>query len=92
MNDSNDWINNLIPPEQVEQIQAQSKRIVEAEGTFYEMSIMMAQADMIDAVRASYGMRMGDRESWIIGVSVLMALVSTMEIALDRDNINIWED
>jgi hypothetical protein len=92
MNDSNDWINNLIPPEQVEQIQAKSKRIVEGEGTFYEMSIMMAQADMIDAVRASYGMRMGDRESWIIGVSVLMALVSTMEIALDRDNINIWED
>ena len=92
MNDSNDWINNLIPPEQVEQIQAKSKRIVEGEGTFYEMSIMMAQADMIDAVRASYGMRMGDRESWIMGVSVLMALVSTMEIALDRDNINIWED
>jgi hypothetical protein len=92
MNDSNDWINNLIPPEQVEQIQAKSKRIVEGEGTFYEMSIMMAQTDMIDAVRASYGMRMGDRESWIIGVSVLMALVSTMEIALDRDNINIWED
>jgi len=37
-------------------------------------------------------MRMGDQESWIIGVSVLMALVSTMEIALDRDGINIWED
>jgi hypothetical protein len=92
MSDPNEWINNLIPPEQVEQIQSKAERIVEAEGTFYEMSIMMAQADMIEAVRASYGMRMGDRESWIIGVSVLMALVSTMEIALDRDGINIWED
>jgi hypothetical protein len=47
---------------------------------------------MVEAVRASYGMRMGDQESWIIGVSVLMALVSTMEIALDRDGVNIWED
>jgi hypothetical protein len=92
MSDPNEWINNLIPPEQVEQIQSKAERIVEAEGTFYEMSIMMAQADMVEAVRASYGMRMGDQESWIIGVSVLMALVSTMEIALDRDGINIWED
>lgn len=92
MSDPNEWINNLIPPEQVEQMQSKAKRIVEAEGTFYEMSIMMAQADMVEAVRASYGMRMGDQESWIIGVSVLMALVSTMEIALDRDGVNIWED
>jgi hypothetical protein len=92
MSDPNEWINNLIPPEQVEQIQSKAERIVEAEGTFYEMSIMMAQVDMVEAVRASYGMRMGDQESWIIGVSVLMALVSTMEIALDRDGINIWED
>jgi hypothetical protein len=92
MTDPNEWINELIPPEQIEQIQAQSKRIVEAEGTFYEMSIMMAQADMMDAVRASYGMRMGDKESWIIGIGVLMALMSTMEIALDKDGIDIWKD
>jgi hypothetical protein len=92
MNDPNEWIKNLIPPEQVEQIKATAERIVQTEGTFYEMSVMMAQADMIEAVRASYGMRMGDRESWITGVSVLMALVATMEIALERDGIDIWED
>jgi len=56
------------------------------------MSVMMTQADMLDAVRAGYGMRLGDPTSWMIGTSVLMSLLSTMEYALKRDNVDVWED
>lgn len=91
MSDDNDWIFNLIPPDQVEQIESKADRIVEAHGTFYEMSVMMSQEDMIEAVRASYGMRLGDKESWMTGIAILMSLLATMETALSRDGINPFE-
>lgn len=92
MTDPNEWINNLLPPEEVAQMESKAERIIEREGVFYEMSVMMSQSDMIEAVRAGYGMRLGDRESWMIGIGVLMSLLGTMEVALKRDNINLWED
>jgi hypothetical protein len=46
----------------------------------------------LEAVRAGYGMRIGDEESWMMGISVLMSLLGTMEMALKKDQINIWED
>jgi hypothetical protein len=56
------------------------------------MSVMMSQEDMIDAVRAGYGMRLADRDSWLVGIGVLMSLLGTMEAALKNDKINIWEE
>lgn len=56
------------------------------------MSIFMTQSDMVQAVRAAIGMQVGDAESWMVGVSILMALVSTMEQALDADGVDIFEE
>lgn len=92
MSEEAEWIKNLIPPEDVADIESKAKKIEQEHGTFYEMSVMMSLEDMRDAVRASYGMKMGDEESWIVGIGILMSLLSTMEIALKRDKINIWED
>lgn len=92
MTDQNDWIKNFLPQEDISQIESKAKRIISQDSEYYEMSVMMTQADMLDAVRAGYGMRMGDQTSWMIGTSVLMSLLSTMEFALRRDNIDIWED
>lgn len=93
MNDdeTHDWIFNLIPEEEVEQLESKANRIVEAHGTFYEMSVMMSQEDMIQAVRASYLMRRGDTPSWMLGIGILMSLIGTMEDALKQDGIPIWE-
>jgi hypothetical protein len=92
MNDHNEWIKNILPPEDVEAIESKAERIVQQHGTFYEMSVMMSQDDMIEAVRAGYGMPLGDTESWMVGIAVLMSLLKTMEYALKRDNINIWDE
>jgi hypothetical protein len=92
MSDPNEWIKNLVPPEQVAQIQSTAEKIIKKDEIFYEMSVMMSQGDMIDAVRASYGMKLGDQESWMVGIGVLMSLLGTMEQALKRDQINIWEE
>jgi hypothetical protein len=37
-------------------------------------------------------MPLGDTESWMVGIAVLMSLLKTMEYALKRDNINIWDE
>lgn len=92
MTNEPDWINNLIPPEDVAEIESTAERIVEAHGTYYEMTVMMSQEDMIEAVRAGAGMQLGDPDSWVIGVGILMALVDTMKNALEKDGINIWEE
>lgn len=92
MTDPNEWIKKLIPPEDVAQIESSAKKIIKEDTTIYEMSIFMTQADMVQAVRAAVGMQLGDTESWMVGVSILMALVSTMEQALDADGIDVFED
>lgn len=92
MSDPNEWIKNLVPPDQVAQMESTAEKIIKQDEVFYEMSVMMNQADMITAVRAGYGMKLADEESWMIGIGVLMSLLGTMEQALKRDQINIWED
>jgi hypothetical protein len=92
MSEESEWIKNLVPPEDIADIESNAKRIEEAHGTFYEMSVMMSLEDMRDAVRAGYGMRLGDEEAWMLGVSILMSLLGTMEIALKKDDIDIWKD
>ena len=92
MTNEPDWIKNLVPPDDVAEIEATAEKIVEAHGTFYEMTVMMSQEDMIEAVRAGADMQEGIPEAWVIGVGILMSLLETMRIALEADNIQIWED
>lgn len=91
MSDPTEWIKNIVPPEEVAQMESKARKIIEGEFSLYEMSVMMRQADMIEAVRAGYMMQEGNRDAWILGTSILMALIQTMEEALNRDGINIWE-
>jgi hypothetical protein len=88
MNDPAEWIRNLVPPEDVAQMEATAKKILHADTTIYEMSVMMTQADMLQAVRAAAAMQSGDREAWMFGISILMALIATMEEALLHDGID----
>lgn len=92
MSEESEWIKNLIPPEEVADIESKAKKIEQEHGTFYEMSVMMSLEDMRDAVRAGYAMRMGSEEAWMLGVSILMSLLATMEHALRKDNVDLWED
>lgn len=92
MSDKDDWINEFIPSEQVEQIQAEANRIIKGQETYYEMTVLMTQEDMIHAVRAFHLMQGGDMDSWMMGMSILAALIDTMEYALDRDDVDVWED
>lgn len=92
MSDQDDWINEFIPAEQVEQIEAQANKIIRDEETFYEMTILMSQGDMITAVRAMDEMRLGNTEAWMMGLSILSMLIETMAQALERDEIDTWDD
>lgn len=91
MSEEADWIKNLVPPEDIADIEAKAEKIEQEHGTFYEMSVMMSLEDMIEAVRAGYGMRIGNTEAWMLGVNILMALLGTMESALAKDGVDIWE-
>lgn len=91
MSDPTEWIKNLVPPEDVAQMEATAKKILKADTTVYEMSIMMTQADMVQAVRAAEAMQAGDQGAWMIGISILMALIATMEDALQEDGVRYWE-
>lgn len=92
MSEESEWIKNLIPPEEVADIESKAKKIEQEHGTFYEMSVMMSLEDMRDAVRAGYAMKMGSEEAWMMGISILMSLLATMEHALKKDNVDLWED
>lgn len=92
MSESSDWIRNLIPAEDVEQLQAKAQRIVEGHDTFYEMTLMMYEEDMINTVRMLSGMRNGEKESWLLAINLVLALVNTMEEALSESGINPYED
>jgi len=39
-----------------------------------------------------YGMQLADHDSWMIGVGILMSLMGTMDDALKKDGIDIWEE
>lgn len=92
MSDPNEWIKNLIPPEDVEQLQAKSERIVKGHDTFYEMTLMMYEEDMIKTVRSLHGMRDGNKESWLLAINLVLALLGTMEEALAESDIDPHED
>jgi hypothetical protein len=92
MSDPNEWIKNLIPPEDVEQLQAKSERIVKGHDTFYEMTLMMYEEDMIKTVRSLHGMQRGERESWLLAINLVLALLGTMEEALAESDIDPYED
>lgn len=87
MTDPDEWI-KAFNPEDIEQIEATAKRIIDADTTVYEMSIFMSQADMIEVVKAGVLMQTGDKQSWMLGMSVLMSLIATMVDALEHDGIN----
>lgn len=91
MTDPSDWIKKIVPPDQVTQMESKADKIIEGESVVYEMSVMMRQSDMIEAVRAGYAMRQGDHDAWMLGTAMLMGLLHTMEEALRRDDVNIWE-
>lgn len=92
MNNDNEWLKGIISDEEMAEIESKAKRIVDAHGVYYEMSVMMSQQDMIDAVRAGYFMRMGDKQAWMLGISVLMSLLGTMEIALEEDGVDLFPE
>lgn len=92
MNDNSDWLEGILSAEDLAEIESKAKKIVDAHGTFYEMSVMMSQQDMIEAVRAGYYMRLGDKHAWMVGIGVLMSLLGTMELALEEDGVDIFED
>jgi hypothetical protein len=92
MSDPNEWIKNLIPPEDVEQLQAKSERIVKGHDTFYEMTLMMYEEDMVKTVRTLNRMQDGNKESWIMAINLVLALLSTMEEALADADVDPYED
>lgn len=92
MNEDSNWINDFLNSEDIADLESKAKRIVEAQGVYYQMSVMMTQEDMISAVRAGYDMRKGNKQAWMLGISVLMSLLNTMEIALEEDGIDVFED
>lgn len=87
MTDPDEWI-KAFNPEDIEQIEATAKRIIDADTTVYEMSIFMSQSDMIEVVKAGVLMQTGDQQAWMMGMSVLMSLIATMVDALEHDGIN----
>jgi hypothetical protein len=91
MSDPNEWIKDFLPEDDIAKIQAKAERIIDAEGTFYEMTVSMSRHDMLEAVRAGYGMQEGDAESWLLGVSIIMALFRSMQDCLEADGVDIWE-
>lgn len=91
MTDPKEWIKKIMTPDEVAQIESKAKKIIKSDRTVYEMSILMTQADMIEAVKASMGMQHGDQDSWMIGVNILMAFFDTMIEALEADGINPFE-
>jgi len=89
MTDPNDWIKDLIPPDQVEQMETTSRKIMDGHHTVYEMTLMMSEEDMVTAVRAMHGMRVGSTDAWMMGLSILSALVDSMEDALLEGGVDI---
>lgn len=92
MTDPSEWIRDLIPPEDVEQLQSKAERIVEGHNTFYEMTLMMYEEDMIKTVRMLDGMRNGSKEAWLLAINLILALVNTMEEALGESGINPYDE
>lgn len=95
MTDPNEWIKDLVPPEQVEQMETSSRRIVDGHHTVYEMTLMMSEEDMVTAVRTLRGMRIGVADSWMMGLSILTALIDSMEDALLEGGVDVddyWGD
>jgi hypothetical protein len=90
MTDPDEWI-KAFNPEDIEQIEATAKRIIDADTTVYEMSVFMSQADMIEVVKAGVLMQTGDQQAWMTGMAVLMSMISTMIDALQHDGINPFE-
>ena len=92
MSDPSEWIKDLLSEEDIANITAKAERILDDEGTYYEMTVAMTKADMVSAVRTGYGMQEGDMDAWLMGVSILMALLKTMEDRLEQDGVDVWED
>lgn len=70
-------------------MEASSRKIVDGHHTVYEMTLMMSEEDMVTAVRAMHGMRAGSTDSWMMGLSILSALIDSMEDALMEGGVDI---
>lgn len=92
MSASDDWIREFMSQDEVEQLKSVANKIVKSDGVYYEMTIMMSEEDMCEAVRNVWRMQNNDVQAWLFGVSMLTQLVSTMAYALEENGIDPLED
>ena len=92
MNENDDWIRDIVPEEDVENLNAKAKRIESSHDTYYELSFYLSQEEAIKTCQQFELVQEGQPFALMHMFSILSGIVDSIEFALSTDDINPYEE
>jgi hypothetical protein len=92
MNDENDWIYKIIPSDEVDSMNSNAKRI--ERNMSGGVSVVMSADNESAMEMCQYWQRcmMGDPMAWLRISSFMSGIIATLEVHLNEEGINPYEE
>lgn len=92
MNDDGDWIHEIIPHEQVEEIQSRLERLVDDENVLFNLVLSAPRSSAVELCRTFGKATAGNVQATYRIISFVANIVYLIEEELFNDGINPYED
>lgn len=92
MNGDGEWINEIIPHEQVEEIQSHLERVADDENILFNLVLSAPRSSAIELCRTFGKATAGEIQSTYRIISFVANIVYMIEEELFKDGINPYED
>lgn len=92
MNENDDWIRDIVPEEDVENLNAKAKRIESDHDTYYELSFYLSREEAIKTCQQFELVQEGQPYALMHMFSILTGIVNSIEFALSTDDIDPYEE
>jgi hypothetical protein len=92
MNENDDWIRDIVPDEDVDNLNAKAQRIESDHDTYYELSFYLSRPEAIKTCQQFALVQEGQPFALVHMFSILTGIVDSIEFALSTDDINPYEE
>lgn len=92
MNDDEDWINEIIPFEQVEEIKSKLERVADDENVIFNLVLSAPRSSAVELCRTFAEATEGRVDSTYRIISFVASIVHLIEEELFHDGINPYSD
>jgi hypothetical protein len=92
MSDSEDWIYNIVPASEVQDIKDRMERAYDDENTLFNVVLSAPRSSAISLCKMYASAEAGDLAAFIGLISFVSSIVTLIEEELENDGINPYQD